>query len=149
MTGSDLAAVLVALVSVLAVVAMSVALVSLTRSIRALREAVDTIRTETIPTVIDLRDTVNRASGEIGRVEGLIDTAESITSTVDTASKLTVRAFSPVLIKMMSFSAGAARAGRRLRGRDDPKRTIDVTVIDRPATLVAPVMARARNEEIR
>lgn len=147
MSGADLAAILIAITALFAVAAMSFALVSLTRSIRALREAVDTLRGETIPTVIDLRDTVHRANGEIGRVEGLIDTAESITTTVDSASKLTARAFSPLLIKIMSLGAGASRARRLLRNRDDPRRTIDVNVVDPPATVAARVTT-ARREEI-
>ena len=129
MSASDLAAVIIAVVSLAAVAAMAVALVSLTRSVRALRETVDTLRSETIPTVIDLRDTVHRANDEIHRVEGLIDTAESITTTVDSASRLTARALSPVLIKVLSFTAGVGRAGRRLRRPGRTDRVIDVAAV--------------------
>ena len=67
MSGSDLAAVIVAACSVVAVVLLAVGVVALLRTLRALREVALLLRTETAPVLDDLRDTVDAANSEIGR----------------------------------------------------------------------------------
>jgi hypothetical protein len=125
MTAGDLAAVLVAVVCLVAVAALLLTIQSLRRSARALQQTVDVLRQETVPMVVDLRDTVQQANAELQRVDGLLDRAESIAGTVDNASRLTFRALSPPVIRTMSLVAGAGRATRRLRGRSDG-RVLDV-----------------------
>lgn len=117
MNATDLAAVLVAIVSLVAVAVLVLASLSLLRTMRELREVVDVLRTQTLPMVGDLRAAVSQAGNELERVEGILDTAERISDTMDSASRLTFRALSPPLIKTISFMAGARRAGWRLRGR--------------------------------
>jgi hypothetical protein len=131
MSAGDLAAVLVAIVSLVAVAILVVASLSLLRTLRELRSVVDTLRGQTLPMVGDLRAAVTQAGSDLERVEGLLDTAERITDTVDSASRLTFRALSPPLIKTMSFVAGARRAGRRLRGRASTE-PIDVNTASHP-----------------
>lgn len=116
MEAGDLAAVVVAVVSLVATAVCTVAAGALLRTMRELREVLDTLRRETEPLVDDLRLTVDQAGSDLQRMEGILESAERITSTVDTASQLTYRALSPPLIKTMSFVAGVRRAGRRLRG---------------------------------
>ena len=116
MQAGDLAAVVVAVVSLVATAVLTIATMSLLRTMRELRTVLDTLRDQTAPLVADLRVTVDQAGADLQRVEGILDSAERITSTVDTASQLTYRAISPPLIKTMSLVAGVRRAGRRLRG---------------------------------
>ena len=66
--------------------------------------------------VADLRAAVDHATTGLDRVDELLDTAESISTTVDAASRLTYRAFSPPLIGAAAVSAGIGRFVRRLRG---------------------------------
>jgi hypothetical protein len=117
MDATDLAAVLLAVTSLAAVAVLVVAAGALLRTMRELRQAVDVLRAETLPMVVDLRAAVAQAGTELERVEGILDTAERIGDTVDSASRLTFRALSPPLIRTISIMAGARRAGRRLRGR--------------------------------
>ncbi len=117
MNAGDLAAVLVAIVVLGAVAALTVAGVSLWHTMRELRTVVDELRTEAVPTVTALRETVESANHELDRVDGLLDSAERISTTVDSASRLTFRALSPPIMKTMSFVAGTRRAGARLRRR--------------------------------
>ena len=84
---------------------------------RALRETVDQLRNETVPLVSDLRGTVGQANAELARVDNLLGTAESISATVDSASRLAYLAFSNPVIKALAFGSGTARAVRRLRRR--------------------------------
>lgn len=118
MGAGDLAAVVVAVVSLVATAALTVAVQSLVRTLRDLRTVLDTLHDQTLPLVADLRSTVDQAGADLERVEGILDSAARITSTVDSASQLTYRALSPPIIKTMSAMAGLKRAGRRLRGRD-------------------------------
>jgi hypothetical protein len=85
MTATELAALIVAISSVVAVVLLAVALVSITKTLREVRTAAELLRTETLPVMLDLADTVQAANAELERVDGLLGTAESITGTVDSA----------------------------------------------------------------
>ena len=115
MDAGEVAAVIVAIVSVVGVVLLAFALVSLTRPLRALRQAVDELRTQAVPAVTEMRDTVKQANAELERVDHLLGTAESISATVDSASHLAYLAFSNPIIKVMAVGAGTARAARALR----------------------------------
>lgn len=117
MSATDLAAVIVAGCSVAAVVLLTVALVSLTRTLRALRDVATLLRTETAPVLEDLRATTEAAHEELERFDELVSTAESVTGTVDNASKLAYVAMANPVIKGVAFASGTARAARRLRGR--------------------------------
>ena len=119
MSASDLAAVVVATCSVVAVVLLAVGLVALVRTLRALREVAKLLRTETVPVIDDLRQTVDAANGEIERLDRLVTTAESVTGTVDSASRLAYIAMANPVIKGVAFASGTAKAARRLRGRMD------------------------------
>ncbi len=118
MSAADLLIVLASVVMLGLVIALVVAVSSMVSALRDLRETVDVLRGETIATVTELRRTVEHANGELERVDTILDSAERITGTVDSASRLSYRALSPPIIKSMSFMAGTARAARRLRDRD-------------------------------
>jgi hypothetical protein len=115
-SASDLAAVIVAICSVAAVVLLAAAVIALVRTLRALREVAGLLRTETVPVLDDLRDTVDAANTEIERLDRLVTTAESVTGTVDSASRLAYLAMANPVIKGVAFASGTAKAARRLRG---------------------------------
>jgi hypothetical protein len=119
MTATELAALIVAVCSVATVVLLAVALVSLTRTLKALREVATVMRTETVPILEDLRDTTEAANYELQRFDNLVTTAESVTGTVDNASKLAYVAMANPVIKGVAFASGTAKAARRLRSRND------------------------------
>jgi hypothetical protein len=117
MSATDLAAIIVAGCSVAAVVLLAVALMALVRTLRAMREVAHLLRTETVPVLDDLRDTVDVANHEIERLDRLVTTAESVTGTVDSASRLAYIAMANPVIKGVAFASGTAKAARRLRSR--------------------------------
>lgn len=120
MSATELAALIVAIASVVAVVLLGVALVSITKTLHSVRATVELLRTETVPVMLDLGDTVRSANAELERLGGVIGTAESIGTTVDSASRLAYLAFSNPVIKTMAVASGTARAARRFRRiRDD------------------------------
>jgi hypothetical protein len=124
-SASDLAAVIVAAASVVAVVLLAVGVVALLRTLRALRDVAQLLRTETVPVLDELRGTVDAANGEIERLDQLVTTAESVTGTVDSASRLAYIAMANPVIKGVAFASGTAKAARRLRGRRDDNGATD------------------------
>ena len=119
MDTSDTAAVVVAVACALAVAVLLVAIYALNRTLRELRNAIEDLRRETLPVVSEMRTAVGQANVELERVDNLLGTAESISSTVDSASRLTYLAFSNPVIKVIAFASGTGRAARRLRRRSE------------------------------
>jgi hypothetical protein len=109
-TTTEVLALIVAIASVVAVVLLAFALSSILRTLRAVRESVDLLRSETVPVMAELGDTVRTASAELERVDDLL-------GTVDSASRLAYLAFSNPVIKGLAFATGTGRAARRLRKR--------------------------------
>jgi hypothetical protein len=116
-SATDLAAVIVAASSVVAVVLLAVALVALVRTLRAMRDVANVLRSQTVPVLDELRETVEVANDEIERLDQLVTTAESVTGTVDSASRLAYLAMANPVIKGVAFASGTAKAARRLRPR--------------------------------
>jgi uncharacterized protein YoxC len=119
MTETELAALIVAIASVVAVVLLGVALASINKTLRAVREAVEMLRTETVPVMEELAGTARNANAELERLDGVLESAESISGTVDSMSRLAYLAFSNPVIKAVAFGAGTSRAVRRFRRTSD------------------------------
>jgi hypothetical protein len=117
-SATELASLIVAIASVVAVVLLAFALVSITKTLRAVRATVELLRSEMVPVVVELGDTVRSANSELERLGVVIGTAESIGGTVDSASRLAYLAFSNPVIKTMAVASGTARAARRFRRTD-------------------------------
>ena len=115
MTAGDVAAIIVAVLAAVLVAFVCLSLVTLTRTMRAMRETIEQLRRETLPVVVNLQSTVSHANAELERVDTLLGTAESISGTVDSASRLLYLALSNPIIKVMAFAAGTSRAARRFR----------------------------------
>jgi hypothetical protein len=119
MDASDAAAVVVAVASALALAVLVYAIIAVNRTLAQLRSAIEDLRRETLPVVSEMRSTVLQANVELERVDNLLGTAESISSTVDSASRLAYLAFSNPVIKAIAFASGTGRAARRFRRRRD------------------------------
>lgn len=118
-TGGEIAALIAAAAIAVLALGLLVALVSVIGTLRALRETTDELRRGAVPLLADMRQAVAQANSELERVDGLLGTAESISSTVDGVSRLAYLAFSNPVVKILAFSAGTARAARSLRRRGD------------------------------
>lgn len=118
MSASDLAAIIVAIASILGVVVLVFALLSLTKTLAAVRRSVEELRRETLPVIDELQRTVTQANTDLERLDTLLDSATSVTNTVDSASHLAYLAFSNPIIKAIAFATGTARAARSFRRKD-------------------------------
>lgn len=116
MTVTDFAAVVVVLLAVGAIVVVVVAALALARSLRELRRALETLQAETGPLLDELRATVRDAGAEVERVDQLLDAAESISATVDSATRLSYLAFRAPLLRVVAFVKGVFRFLARLFG---------------------------------
>lgn len=131
MSAGDLATVLVVLLAFGAFVVLLVALQSLIGSLRALRRSLDALHDETVPLLEELRATVRDAGAEVDRVDHLLDAAESISTTVDSATRLSYLAFRAPVLRFVAFFKGIGRFvgrlfGRRARGdQASPRSTVD------------------------
>ncbi|MBK5223342.1 MAG: DUF948 domain-containing protein [Acidimicrobiia bacterium] len=117
MSAGDLAVVVVTITSVAAVVVLLFAAWSLLRVVGSLRDTVEQLQLETVPAVAELRRAATQTNVELERVDRLLDRADAISTTVDSASRLTYLVVSNPLIKAMAFASGTSRAARRLRNR--------------------------------
>ena len=106
----------VAVASTVVVLVLLVAALSLRRSARELRALVEELTDHTASVMGEAEDTIARARGELDRVDDLIGSAEAITETVGSASRVAHAVLAAPLLKVLAFGAGTARAGRRLRG---------------------------------
>jgi citrate lyase beta subunit len=114
-TASDTAAVIVAAVSVAAFVLLVWAIAQLSRTLAALRTTIEDLHRETMPVVTELQTVVRQTTAELERVDVVLDSAESISATVDSASRLLYLTFSNPVIKALAFASGTTRAARRFR----------------------------------
>jgi predicted PurR-regulated permease PerM len=115
MSASEIAAVIGSVVGTLVVVGFFVAFLGLLRTLRTLTQSIEELRREVTPLAGQWRQTVEQANAELTRVDGLLTTAESVSQTLDSASRLAYLAMSNPIIKAMAFSAGTGATLRRLR----------------------------------
>ncbi len=114
-SGSGAVAIAVAVVSTVAVLALIGAAISLRRSATELRLLADELTEHAAAVLGEVERTVDQARGELARVDDLVGSAEAITETVGSASRLAHAAVATPMIKVMALAAGTARAGRRIR----------------------------------
>src|SRR5580692_2830969 len=117
MSADNVAALVAAIAAGTASLVLVGVVVALTRRVRELGRTVEELRGETVPLVRDARVVVDQAATEMVRVGDVLDSAEAVSSTVDSASRLAYRAFSNPVVKILAYSTGVGSALRRFFGR--------------------------------
>lgn len=117
MNAGDVAALVIAGATAISAIGMLVAISAAVKTLTAIRGTVDDVRREAVPLLGEMRVAVHRANTELTKVDSLLDTAESISGTVDSASRLAYTAFSSPIVKGMALLSGVGRGVRRLRRR--------------------------------
>lgn len=115
MDGADVAALIAAVAVAVLVTALLFTLRLLNSTLRSVRDSVDELHRTTIPLLQDAHRSVLQASNELERVDEVLESAQSISKTLDSASRLAYLAFSSPLAKAMAFGTGAARAWKRFK----------------------------------
>jgi predicted PurR-regulated permease PerM len=117
MSAGDVVVLIAAVVGVAAVAGLLVAVGSLRRQVQELVKIADDLRRQTVPLVAEAHRVVDQAATEMERVGAVLESTESVHSTVDSASRLAYRAFANPVVKVLAIRAGAAGGVRRLRAR--------------------------------
>lgn len=111
------AAVLAAAGAALAALVSLIGIVVIARRLRELSRVVEALRDETLPLLREARLVAGRAATEMERVGDVLGSAEAVSATVDSASRLAYRAFANPVVKVLAFGSGFGGALRRLLGR--------------------------------
>ncbi len=119
MAAVDVVVLVAAVVACVAAVVACVAAAVLVGQVRRLERGIEALRTEAVPLVHEARQAVDHASAEMARVEAVLEDTESVTATVDSASRLAQRAFASPIVKVMALRAGTVGGLRRLRRPGD------------------------------
>jgi hypothetical protein len=115
MSAADVVVLVAAVVACLAAIVGLATVAVLVNQVRRLEAAVETLRGEALAMVSEARRAQGAAADELGRVESVLEGTESVTATVDAASRLAHRAFSNPVVKVLALRAGAASGIRQLR----------------------------------
>jgi hypothetical protein len=118
MSAADWAAVILAVAAALLAVTAAIVLSALVRTLRSLALVVEDLNREAMPLLEELQGDAAKASAALDKVGDLVGAAESVTRTVDGASRLAYTTFANPLVKVLAFGSGVGRAGRRLRGKE-------------------------------
>lgn len=114
MSAGQTAILIASIACILVVVGVLAVMVSLRRQVRELAEITQDLRRQLMPMVADAHRVVDQAATEMERVGAVLDSTESVHSTVDSASRLAYRAFANPVVKVLAVKAGAAGGMRRL-----------------------------------
>jgi hypothetical protein len=116
MSGSEVAALVVAVAASVTVTVLVVVVVALLRTLRELRTAVTALHAQSEALVDDLRVAVEATAVELERIDHVLASAESVTDTLDSASRLAYLTVGSPVVKGLALATGANQAYRRFRG---------------------------------
>lgn len=109
MSGSEVAAVVVAVTCGIALTVLLVVVAHLVRTVRDLQAECHAL-------VEELQEQSRIARQEQARVDNLLRSAESLTGTVDSATRLAYLTVGSPVVKGLALATGANQAYRRFRG---------------------------------
>ena len=113
---SDVLAVVLAVAVTVVGVGMVIVLSAALNTLTAMRKAVEDVHGASMPILADVHTAVRKVNVDLQRVDGILDNAEAITGTADSASRLAYSAFSAPVVKTMAAVSGASKMWQRLRG---------------------------------
>ncbi len=121
MSGAEVAALVIAVAATLALCLLLAVTWALVRAARDLRDGVARLQAETAALVAELAANAAATDRELERIDRVFAAAESVTDTMDHASRLAYRTVGSPVVKGMALASGANQAYRRFRDvrRDD------------------------------
>jgi hypothetical protein len=114
MSAGQTAVLIASIACVVAVLVLFGIMVSLRRQVREVKSVAEDLRRQLVPMVADAHRVVDQAATEMERVGAVLESTESVHTTVDSASRLAYRAFANPVVKVLAVKAGAAGGMRRL-----------------------------------
>ena len=93
------------------------------RAISQFNRSVKTITERTLPLIADMHTSIQQNNVDLAKVDTLLNTADSISSTMDSAARIAYNTVSNPVVKALAVGTGTKRAMQRLKGNDTkPKR---------------------------
>jgi len=134
MSAGDLAVTLAALLCAIGFAALIVVLMRVLDTLKALRVEVESLRRETGPLLVglrestdDAREAMDAAREDLERFDRVLGSAEAISEAMEGSGRIAKRAFSAPMIKAAGIATGTSRTVRRLRRRDASTGLVQVT----------------------
>jgi len=134
MSAGDLAVTLAALLCVIGFAALIVVLMRVLDTLKALRVEVESLRRETGPLLVglrestdDAREAMDAAREDLERFDRVLGSAEAISEAMEGSGRIAKRAFSAPMIKAAGIATGTSRTVRRLRRKDGSTGLVQVT----------------------
>ena len=118
MSAGDWALIVLAVFWGVLVLFLALMLVNLVRLLESTKILIDGVRSETVPLLGEVKDSVVGVNKELDRVDGIMASAGNITKSVERLTAVVEKTISSPLVKAIAFGAGASKAVRRLRGRE-------------------------------
>lgn len=112
MSAGELAAAAVVMGVAVVVVGLLFTMAYAVRALSVFKRSIEEITAETLPMIADMHAAVRHTNVDLEKVDNLIGTADSITATMDSASRLAYTTVSNPLVKALSAGTGIARAYR-------------------------------------
>jgi hypothetical protein len=88
-------------------------LINTFRVLESTKMLIDSVREETVPLLVEVKGTLERANRELDRVDGMLVSAGEITTRISRISGLVEQAASGPLVKIISMGAGLRKAATR------------------------------------
>ena len=99
-----------AIVLIIAVVVVCVLMANLFRVLTATKDLIDGVTKETVPLLRDVDDTVKLVNHELGRVDGILSSAEQITQATGHVVTVVSDTITSPLVRLSAFAYGLRRA---------------------------------------
>jgi uncharacterized protein YoxC len=115
-SAGDISLVVLAAFWGLLVLFLGLVLITMFRVLESTKMLIDGIRSETVPLLGEVKNTVTGVNRELDRMDTVLDSAGRISKSAERITVVVEQTVSNPLIKFAAFAAGAQRAIRRLRG---------------------------------
>ena len=97
---------------------LALVLLTMFRVLESTKMLIDGIRSETVPLLGEVKNTVTGVNKELERADTIMESAGRMTKSVERITVVVEQTVSNPLIKFAAFAAGASRAFKRVRKED-------------------------------
>jgi uncharacterized protein YoxC len=104
------------------VIVMCWVMANLFRVLTATKDLIDGVTSQTVPLLGEVNTSVKLVNQELGRVDGILTTVESVTRTVGHMVEVVSSTISSPLVKLSAFAYGLRRAAGRAGEEDHAPR---------------------------
>jgi uncharacterized protein YoxC len=105
------------------VIALCVVMANLFRVLTSTKDLIDGVTSQTVPLLEQVNGTVGLVNQELGRVDGILATAETVSATVGHMVEVVSSTISSPLVRASAFVYGLRKAaGKVAEGEERPRR---------------------------